>query len=58
MCMFLLTQGKTYKEIGNYLNISHRTVEQYINNIKIKTGTHYKTEIIECVYNNFGNIIL
>jgi hypothetical protein len=37
-CLHLLAIGKTMKEIANVLNISSRTVEDHLNNIKFKTG--------------------
>lgn len=54
VCMFLLSTGKSYKEIGQILHISDRTVEQHLNNIKSKTGFNYKAEIINFFSNNLG----
>ncbi len=46
-CARLLILGKTTKEIARGLNISPKTVEVYINNIKQKTGCHYKHDLIK-----------
>lgn len=35
-CLALIGKGKTAKEIARMLNISHRTVEEYANQLKIK----------------------
>jgi DNA-binding CsgD family transcriptional regulator len=56
-CYYLLARGKSYKEIAQYLNISPRTVESYINHIKIKTGIQYKTSLIETFYSFYGEYI-
>lgn len=46
-CMHLISFGKTAKEIGLELDISHRTIELYIKNIKSKTNAQNKTELIK-----------
>ncbi len=45
-CLKMLSVGKSSKEIGNQLGISHRTVETYINGIKSKTNLQFKNELI------------
>lgn len=45
-CAKLLFKGYTAKMIANELNISFRTVEDYINKLKIKSGTTHKNELI------------
>ncbi len=45
-CTRLIILGKTTKEIARDLNLSSRTVEVYINNIKQKTGCSYKHNLI------------
>ncbi len=45
-CMYLLSLGKSPKEIGAILNISYRTVETYIHQLKYKLGYHFKSELI------------
>lgn len=42
-----LTRGKTAKEIGHRLNISFRTVQHHIENIKSKTNSLSKSELID-----------
>lgn len=37
-CMQLLNEGKSYKEIGNILSMSPRTVETYLTRVKRRTG--------------------
>jgi len=46
-CLFLLLRGKSSKVIANILGLSYRTVEGYINEIKIKMGCDSKAQIIE-----------
>jgi DNA-binding CsgD family transcriptional regulator len=51
-CARLIIIGETTKEIARNLNIAPKTVEVYINNIKQKTGCHYKHDLIKS-YRNF-----
>ena len=44
-CAKLLAQGFTAKMIGMQLNISFRTVEEYIHQLKQKTGQYSKAEL-------------
>ena len=46
-CMFYLLRGKTASMIAILLNLSTRTVESYIEEIKYKMGCNSKTQIIE-----------
>lgn len=46
-CAFLLTLGKTAREISVLLGLSKRTVEHYIENMKNKMYCHSKSELIE-----------
>lgn len=46
-CAKLLIRGKTTREIANVLGLSARTVESYINNIKLKLNVDTKSEVIE-----------
>ncbi len=45
-CVALLLEGMTAKCIGLKLDISSRTVESYLNNVKKKFDIHYKNELI------------
>ena len=45
-CLYFLSLGKTVKEIACKTGLSPRTVEHYLNNIKNKTGCHYKSDLI------------
>lgn len=46
-CLALLSQGKTAKDIAEHLEISHRTVETHLLNIKYKYNLNTKTQLIE-----------
>ena len=46
-CLRVLNEGKSYKEISSNLNISTRTVENHINNIKQKTGLNSRSQLIQ-----------
>lgn len=46
-CLFHISSGKSMKETARFLHLSPRTVEQYLNNIKIKLNTTSKSKIIE-----------
>lgn len=48
-CMVLLLQGKTVNRIADLLNLSPRTVEFYLKNMKTKLGCRTKFELIELV---------
>lgn len=45
--LYYLTRGKTAKEIALMLGLSYRTIEHYIEKIKIKTKVSSKSELIE-----------
>ncbi len=46
-CLRLLSLGKTAKEIGRVIGLSHRTIESYIGNIRQKTGLHTRSDLVE-----------
>jgi len=50
-CMFYLSQGRTSKEIGRLLGISHRTVDTHMKNIKLKSGNLDTFLILEAYRN-------
>jgi DNA-binding CsgD family transcriptional regulator len=52
-CLQLTIKGYTAKRIARELNISHRTVEEYLFNIRVKTGTSSKSELIEMTIDQF-----
>ncbi len=45
----LLVEGKTTKEIGESLFVSHRTVETHTRNIYRKCGVSNKVELIKLI---------
>lgn len=45
-CLRLLLQGASTKEIGKVLHLSHRTVETYIQRIKLRSGAMTKADLI------------
>lgn len=46
-CLELILKGRTAKEIATILNISVRTVEIHMRNLKLKTGCRHKSELIQ-----------
>lgn len=46
-CLFFILRGSPLPKIANILNISARTVEKHIENIKAKMGVHFKSQLIE-----------
>ena len=49
-CMVFVLKGKTINGVARALNLSPRTVEYYLKNMKIKLGCRTKSELIELVY--------
>ena len=57
-CLFFLLRGKSNKEIGSILGLSARTVEDYINEIKLKLNCLTKSQTIEkCLHEGLFNMI-
>ena len=52
-CFKIFTTNKTAKEIANILNLSPRTVELHISNIKHKLGVNYKNQLLDIYSNTF-----
>ncbi len=52
-CLRLTVRGKSAKQIAIELEISRRTVEEYLNNIKLKLGVFSKSELIDKVFDTF-----
>lgn len=50
-CLDLIVRGKTSKMIGKILNISYRTVETHMQNIKRKLNVQSKAELIDFTFN-------
>jgi DNA-binding CsgD family transcriptional regulator len=50
-CLLLTIQGQTAKQVANRLQLSNRTVEEYLNKTKAKFGVHSKAELIEKAIN-------
>lgn len=48
-----MIRGKTAKEIANLLNLSSRTVEHHIENIKLKTDSDSRSELIDKMIDYF-----
>lgn len=46
-CLYYLIRGKSSSEIGNYLNLSKRTIDDYFDRIKYKMNCNSRSEIIE-----------
>lgn len=51
-CLRLLIKGGTNKTIAKILKISPRTVESYLQNVKIKLNVHSKSELISKVFDS------
>tara|TARA_A100000171_G_C2125729_1_gene143393 strand:- start:412 stop:1128 length:717 start_codon:yes stop_codon:yes gene_type:complete len=51
-CLKLISNGLTFKGIGKKLNISSRTVETYINNLKYKLNKNPKSDLAS-IYNDY-----
>jgi DNA-binding CsgD family transcriptional regulator len=55
-CLFFLLRRKTAKEIGTILSLSHRTVEDHIERIRLKLKCQSTCELLEkATVENFGN---
>lgn len=53
-CLRLLSQGKTVKLCAEELRLSPRTVEHYLENIKVKLNVRTRTQLIEKALEIFG----
>jgi DNA-binding CsgD family transcriptional regulator len=50
-CLYHLAHGRSAKQIAIKLSISHRTVEEYLENAKIKLNCFNRSQLIERVIN-------
>ena len=57
-CIYLIILGNTHKGIAKKLKISPRTVEDYIDCIKIRLGLTSKSQIIEGLCSHKRNLAL
>ena len=55
-CIPLLLKGHSSKQIANVLNISYRTVEIHINNLKRKTRQTSKNDLIHLLNEKFSQL--
>jgi hypothetical protein len=53
LCLQLLQDGKSYKEIGSILSMSPRTVETHLVRLKTRTGLTFKELSLQS-FENFG----
>lgn len=56
-CLSYLSSGKTAKEIARILNISFRTVEAHICNLRLKTSCQTKNELINWFEEKFKHFL-
>ncbi len=54
-CMRLFLDGKTIAEVAQHLNLSPRTIEFYMKNMKKKLNCRRKTELMEKILNSDFN---
>ncbi len=52
-CLAWLSRGKTAKEVGRIMNLSPRTVESYMDNVKFKTRIDSRSKLIDLFILNF-----
>ncbi|OGT22550.1 MAG: hypothetical protein A3C55_00025 [Gammaproteobacteria bacterium RIFCSPHIGHO2_02_FULL_42_13] len=53
-CIYYLIRGLSAKQIGRVLNLSSRTIETHVYNIKKKIGGQKKSDIISWVLDDPG----
>jgi len=56
-CLREMSNGKTAKQIADIFDISYRTVEMHIANIKLKLNVNTKSEVINKILSNENNYI-
>lgn len=55
-CLTYFTTNKTAKEIARIINVSHRTVEKHLDNIRLKTGLHSKQKLTHWFQDKFRHV--
>ncbi|WP_419418932.1 helix-turn-helix transcriptional regulator [Legionella sp. D16C41] len=56
-CLQLYMKGYSLKYIANILNLSHRTIEYYLENIKSKFGVKKRSELLPRAFNLYPELI-
>ncbi len=56
LCLSLVAQGKSAKEIAHLIQLSPRTIESYLASIKIKTGKSSKSALINIFHESCKNL--
>lgn len=49
-CLYYLSQHQSTKQIAQFLNLSHRSVETYIQTIKSKIGVSSKSDLLKFIH--------
>jgi len=57
-CLKLISEGNTLKEAANDLNLSFRTVEEYLSRVKHKTGLVYKSNLVKLYRNEIAKFFI
>lgn len=57
-CLYYLNLGYTIKIIANKMNLSPRTIESYLENIKYKLNVRYKLDLMEFVRSQGLDVLL
>lgn len=57
-CIQFLLMGMTAKEIAKKLQLSHRTVESYLENIKYKTECPSKSQLISKILTDYAEVYI
>lgn len=56
-CLYWMCQGKSADETATILNLSKRTVEEHINNMKIKANCSNKTHLVYKIFSTCPHIL-
>lgn len=55
-CLSYFTAHKSAKEIARIMDVSPRTIEKHLDNIRLKTGLHTRQELIHWFEDRFGHV--